>query len=350
MRQSVWGAVATVLVAGGCAQVLGLGDYSGGEGGAATGTSSTSSTTSSSAASMPSSTTTSVTGSGSGNVTSSSTGAMCGNGVLEPPEKCDGDCPTECIDANLCTAQPVTGDPAMCTAECPFAEIIACKSWDGCCPATCFFGNDNDCDQRVAVLAGDTAGEMDLGDALTATGVFGSVTTLNIPFGTPAAMYPTLQDLDDYSAILVYTFSSFADPAAMGNVLADYVDAGGRVVLTAGANCADQYRLRGRFEADGYFLNGEGGVLTNPTALATKDEPMSPLLNGVDTLMISTHCDVMPTGATTVVATYADGRPLVLRGKRAGRNRVDLNLYAPEELFDATTIQLMVNALKYPRD
>jgi len=42
---------------------------------------------------------------------------------------------------------------------------------------------------------------------------------------------PTLQQLSAYNTVVAYTNSPPSDPAALGDVLADYVDAGGCVVV-----------------------------------------------------------------------------------------------------------------------
>lgn len=55
---------------------------------------------------------------------------------------------------------------------------------------------------------------------------FTAVDLFNLQGGTP-----TLAQLTPYDAVLVYTNNPPADPVAAGNVLADYVDAGGGVVL-----------------------------------------------------------------------------------------------------------------------
>lgn len=240
------------------------------------------------------------------------------------------------------------GDAAMCDAVCDFKSLIACKSGDGCCPSGCVNSNDKDCAQRVLILSGGPASfATNVRTALTGTGSFGTVDSLNFPSGTPVAL--TLAQLTPYSAVLVYTFNSFNDPALVGNVLADYVDQGGRVVLTAGANCQDQYRIRGRFEADGYFLNDDGGVLPAVTAIDTAfNEPLSPLVVGVTATSVGTHCQLTPAVGTTVVASYMDGTPLILRGKHLGNNRVDLNLLVTAETSNTSVMRAVVNALKYP--
>lgn len=71
--------------------------------------------------------------------------AECGNGVKEPGEKCDGDCPTSCPPIG-CMVRKLVG--ADCQAECVDAltPVITCSGVsDQCCPANCSSGNDVDC-------------------------------------------------------------------------------------------------------------------------------------------------------------------------------------------------------------
>ena len=69
----------------------------------------------------------------------------CGNGVTEPPETCDGDCPGACDDMMACTQDTLVGSASSCSAMCSFTPISACADGDGCCPAGCDFGRDDDC-------------------------------------------------------------------------------------------------------------------------------------------------------------------------------------------------------------
>jgi hypothetical protein len=74
---------------------------------------------------------------------------MCGNGVVESGESCDGDCPmadTDCDDLNACTTDVVAGDASMCSAMCGAISITACMDNDGCCAPGCA-GQDSDCDE-----------------------------------------------------------------------------------------------------------------------------------------------------------------------------------------------------------
>ena len=72
---------------------------------------------------------------------------ICGNGLVEPGETCDGDCPTDCWDGTACTTDTLVGDAATCSAVCVSTEIAAgqCENDDGCCPDQCTTETDNDC-------------------------------------------------------------------------------------------------------------------------------------------------------------------------------------------------------------
>ncbi|MCC6748334.1 MAG: hypothetical protein IT371_11790 [Deltaproteobacteria bacterium] len=78
--------------------------------------------------------------------------AVCGNGVLEPSERCDtqigagqtGACPTSCNDQNACTLDALL-NPGTCQAQCSATAITQCTSGDGCCPSGCYRNTDSDC-------------------------------------------------------------------------------------------------------------------------------------------------------------------------------------------------------------
>ena len=72
----------------------------------------------------------------------------CGNGVNEPGETCDGDCPEVCTDGNACTIDSKTGSAENCNVACSFQEITECAMGDGCCPAGCNANIDDDCSAK----------------------------------------------------------------------------------------------------------------------------------------------------------------------------------------------------------
>jgi hypothetical protein len=69
----------------------------------------------------------------------------CGNGIIEPGETCDGNCPLNCDDGSSCTLDQQTGDITSCDVVCTHDPILNCISGDGCCPPGCGLVDDNDC-------------------------------------------------------------------------------------------------------------------------------------------------------------------------------------------------------------
>jgi hypothetical protein len=74
----------------------------------------------------------------------------CGNGQLDPGEKCDtgivagnGACPASCDDGIECTSD-VLVNPGTCQAECTFTAVTPTNG-DGLCCAPATAENDNDC-------------------------------------------------------------------------------------------------------------------------------------------------------------------------------------------------------------
>jgi len=71
--------------------------------------------------------------------------ATCGDGVVDPGETCDDNCPASCIDGNACTTDLLTGSVAGCSAACSYSPVTTCQGGDGCCPPGCGALADVDC-------------------------------------------------------------------------------------------------------------------------------------------------------------------------------------------------------------
>ncbi|MBT6489569.1 MAG: hypothetical protein HOK97_07400, partial [Deltaproteobacteria bacterium] len=72
--------------------------------------------------------------------------SLCGNGVLDLDETCDGDCPTSCAPLDTCMVVELQGNAFDCTAQCvQTGTVTACANDDGCCADGCSAANDNDC-------------------------------------------------------------------------------------------------------------------------------------------------------------------------------------------------------------
>ena len=205
----------------------------------------------------------------------------------------------------------------------------------------------------LVLAADDPTWVADVQSKLQGTGLFSSVQTQDVGTTTPA-----LADLSGYEAVLVFSDSSFADPTALGDVLADYVDAGGQVAVATFATNSSSGELGGRI-VTGSYLPFTAGAETDGTRLQmVKDQPSSPLLAGVgafDGGDSTYHSLITLAPGATLVAHWNDAgaTPLVvLKVAPSGAAVVGLNMFPPSsdarvDFWDASTdgTRLMANAL-----
>ena len=183
-------------------------------------------------------------------------------------------------------------------------------------------------------------GAADMATWLMATGNFTSVTGEN-------AGSQTLTDLLAYDAVLYY--SNTAGPgtgAARGDVLADYADGGGRLVLcTFAFGSGPGATLEGRIIDDGLSpLTMAAPSLFTNVGLDTTDG--SDFWSGVAALDVLYHDDVVASPGAVVHGTFIDGRPVVV----TLGNVVGLSFF-PDDSFGNITgdhRQLITNALTTP--
>ncbi|TDG12732.1 PEP-CTERM sorting domain-containing protein [Seongchinamella unica] len=184
---------------------------------------------------------------------------------------------------------------------------------------------------KIAAAAGGALGAVDFFDA-------GVVT-------------PTLVDLQNYTAVLVYSDGGFADPVALGDALADYADAGGTVVLSTFAFNINP--IAGRLVTDSYLpvtlgpQSSPGGLTLVPV------DAGNGLLAGVSSFAggsSSYHNTVSLEAGATLVAEWSNGVPLIA----VLGNVIALNMYPPSsdsrsDFWDATTEGdiMMSNALGF---
>lgn len=92
------------------------------------------------------------------NNTTTTPDPVCGNGVVEAGEACDGDCPNECNNSDPCAPLVYEGSADDCSARCVQTTVTACTGGDSCCPSGCSNDNDADCEATCGNLQID-AGE-----------------------------------------------------------------------------------------------------------------------------------------------------------------------------------------------
>ncbi|KAN0028293.1 hypothetical protein ACTFIV_010134 [Dictyostelium citrinum] len=151
---------------------------------------------------------------------------------------------------------------------------------------------------------------------------------------------PTLEELQKYTSILIYSYNSsaFLDGQLMGDVLSDYVDNGGGVVVTVFTNCNNLRNgfLKGRFLDQNYHpiiparqhdTNGK-----KPLNLGKIHVPDHPILHGVKSLeggRSSFFCLGAINPEAKLVAEWSNGVPLIADLRKKKGRVVALNFFPP---------------------
>ncbi len=208
---------------------------------------------------------------------------------------------------------------------------------------------------RVAILGapGDPSWAEDVRAKLTNTLFFDTVDHYQ---ANDPGQIVTLDDLLQYGAVLVYSDAGFVDPTALGNLLADYADQGGGVVVATFALTDSLNALAGRFITEGYLPFTDGGPFADPGLTLVPDLPDHPILTGVDSFNGGSSGYRNPTLAlapdATLVAHYVGGDPLVGVKEASSWRVVGLNFFPPStdvrnDFWEASTdgALLMANSL-----
>ena len=187
-------------------------------------------------------------------------------------------------------------------------------------------------------------------DHLMDTGLFNSITAIHVVSYTP-----TLEELSAFETVLVWSNYAFSDRNALGDVLADYVDAGGGLVVGLFANAVHPWRIGGRFESEGYFAmyGGNYGTTDGQVTISDTDHP---IFEGIEDLVsigtsVYSIYNVTLNENATVVASYtASQRPLAAVMEVDGTRRVDLGLWANLNsgfTNPGTVAQLIANSMAW---
>jgi len=134
----------------------------------------------------------------------------------------------------------------------------------------------------------------------------GPILQYDAQYGTPG-----LGLLESFPVVMTWTNYHYNDPVAMGDVLADYVDGGGKALTTMFALGTHGWAMEGRFADQDYGpIEGEA-IIYSPSSLGTYD-PDHPIMNGVSTASAGYRlADTSLTADATEVARWADGELFV---------------------------------------
>ena len=175
----------------------------------------------------------------------------------------------------------------------------------------------------------DATWSTDVQSKLNSTGLFTQVDVHDASSSTPS-----LSELQEYNAVLVFNDTYFANSTALGNALADYADAGGGVVVASLAFDSGSTAISGRIVTGGYlpFTQGLSDQGTPLTLIA--DLPTHPILAGVSSFnggLYSLHNTISLAAGATQVAHWSNAIPLVATKQPAAGKIVGLNFYPPSK-------------------
>lgn len=169
----------------------------------------------------------------------------------------------------------------------------------------------------------------------------GAVNYFDGRYGTPS-----LDMLEEYDAVVVWSNYVFYDRVAMGDVLADYLDEGGAVtmlVFSFSSNWGIEGRVMTQYSP---FSTGPGSYTTR--ALGEYDAG-HPLMKGVSTLTEYFSANVALQNSPILVASYDSGTPLV--AYNPVNNLVAINCYVGDDRqFTGDVINLCHNAIGFSAD
>ncbi len=149
---------------------------------------------------------------------------------------------------------------------------------------------------------------------------------------------PTIDLLSAYDAVVVGANYYFADPVGLGNVLADYIDAGGAVVQTVPTfDPMSGWGIQGRFSDEGYSPFTWNGDWFSWADLGDFD-PTHPIMDGVGYAGDYFRQMLETTTDSEWVASWTDDEFIVTKG-----SVVALNTFLPDGYGWSGDVPLIVH-------
>ena len=159
---------------------------------------------------------------------------------------------------------------------------------------------------RVLLLHADDSDGQWIRDQLLPYGDLAGVDSFNARWATPI-----LAELQSYDVVLAWSNYPYADPVAVGDVLADYVDAGGHVIDLMYALGEHGWQMEGRF-MDGGYNAIQGGLVKYETSCLGDHSPTHFVFNGVeDVCEFYRLRDTSLTPGASALAHWQDGEIFV---------------------------------------
>ncbi len=177
---------------------------------------------------------------------------------------------------------------------------------------------------------------------LWATGRFDTITVFDVSSSTP-----TLSTLEAFDTALVFTNYAPYSATGLGNVLADYVDSGGHVVL-ATYGFSSPWNIAGRIMTPGYSPLTNRGINTDVSGSLVATVPGDPIFTGIDLGAVWywhnwNFADPGVDAGATLLATDGAGHNMIARN--AVGSVVGMNFFPESGANNQELYNLIGNAL-----
>jgi probable HAF family extracellular repeat protein len=179
----------------------------------------------------------------------------------------------------------------------------------------------------VAIMA--SSGDAAINDVrlnVRKSGLFRRVDVIQVRRDDPM---PTASQLAGYDAILLYSEDLFNNGIILGNLLADYLDAGHGLVVAPFADVRTFSLIEGRLLTGGYlpFRNSAPGA--DALMTLSKELPQHPILKGINSLEAQYAARVGLDMAPDLehIARWSNGDPLVAARQPTAGRIVGLNVF-----------------------
>ena len=154
---------------------------------------------------------------------------------------------------------------------------------------------------------------------------------------------PSLEQLSDYDMVVVWSNYQFSDPVGMGNVLADYADEGGGVVI-------QQFSFGAGWNMQGRLMDEYSPFNAGPIQYTNHDmgdyDPAHPIMDDVGPINGYYMSSISIVNDGEWVASWDDGTPFVAYNPEV--NVVAVNGYIGDSRqFTGDMIILVHNAMNY---
>jgi hypothetical protein len=257
-------------------------------------------------------------------------------------------------------AQPDSGIQATYAGDYDYGSAIVSKhltSWvdgrvaiSGASQQDVFFDKERrlvpgPCDFRVLIVYADMAGQ----PTMLRNQILAEPNVTRVDLFDAASGTPTLAQLQQYNIVFAFANNAWNNAVGMGDVLADYQDGGGVVVVgTFAWDNRGGWLLQGRWITGGYSPYNSTAQTNFSNNTANITGPSHALTRGVSSLSAFYRNGVALTSGASAIAMWTDGPPAVAYKTNNGTTAVGINAYLGNlNQFSGEWGRVIVNAGKW---